>query len=147
MLGTLESEHLKVTALNLFHPIVSSPLHCVGFFILRHSLLMKQGEGGIISRVPDLKNRSRTQQGLTESVQAAWTLRIVIREQRLFLPLGWQQEAWLWVSLSWGASEASGVSVPSVRSAPSFLLVPLSPLLFSPCRNRRRHKCRSGHRS
>ena len=26
MLGTLESEHLKVTALNLFHPTASSPL-------------------------------------------------------------------------------------------------------------------------
>ncbi len=36
---TYESEHLKVTALNLFHLIASPPLKKSEFFILRHSLL------------------------------------------------------------------------------------------------------------
>jgi len=39
MLGTPESERLKVTALNLFHPTASPPFQKWGFFILRHSLL------------------------------------------------------------------------------------------------------------
>jgi hypothetical protein len=39
MLGTPESERLKVTALNLFHPTASPPFQRVGFFILRHSLM------------------------------------------------------------------------------------------------------------
>jgi hypothetical protein len=39
MLGTRESERLKVTALNLFHPTAPPPFQEVGFFILRHSLL------------------------------------------------------------------------------------------------------------
>jgi hypothetical protein len=42
MLVTLESERLKVAALNLFHPTASPPFQGVGFFILRHSL---EGEG------------------------------------------------------------------------------------------------------
>ena len=37
-LGKPESERLKVTALNLFHPTASPPSQKVGFFILRHSL-------------------------------------------------------------------------------------------------------------
>jgi len=37
MLGTPESERLKVTALNLFHPTASPPFQKWGFFILRHS--------------------------------------------------------------------------------------------------------------
>jgi hypothetical protein len=44
MLVTLESERLKVTALNLFHPIASPPFQGVGFFILRHSLFGERGE-------------------------------------------------------------------------------------------------------
>ncbi len=40
-LGTPESERLKVTALNLFHPTASPSLKKVGFLILRHNL-----EGG-----------------------------------------------------------------------------------------------------
>jgi hypothetical protein len=44
-LGTPESERLKVTALNLFHPTVSPPFQNVGFFILRHSLLTGEGVG------------------------------------------------------------------------------------------------------
>jgi hypothetical protein len=36
-LGMPESEWLKVTALNLFHPTASPLLQKVGFFILRHS--------------------------------------------------------------------------------------------------------------
>ncbi len=44
-LGTLESERLKVTALNLFHP-TTSPLSKESVFsVLRHSLL--RGEGGV----------------------------------------------------------------------------------------------------
>ncbi len=38
MLGMTESERLKVTALNLFHPTAPLPFQEVGFFILRHSL-------------------------------------------------------------------------------------------------------------
>jgi hypothetical protein len=38
MLGAPESERLKVTALNLFHPTASPPVQRVGFFILRYSL-------------------------------------------------------------------------------------------------------------
>jgi hypothetical protein len=37
MLGTVESERLKVTALNLLHPTASPPFQEAGFFILRHS--------------------------------------------------------------------------------------------------------------
>ena len=37
-LGMPESERLKVTALNLFHPTASPPFQKVGFFILRHGL-------------------------------------------------------------------------------------------------------------
>jgi hypothetical protein len=40
MLGTPESERLKVTALNLFHP-TAPPFQEVGFFILRHSLIQR----------------------------------------------------------------------------------------------------------
>ena len=32
MLGTLDSERIKVAALNLFHPTVSPPFQKVGFF-------------------------------------------------------------------------------------------------------------------
>jgi hypothetical protein len=35
--GTPESERLKVTALNLFHPTASPLLREIGFFTLRHS--------------------------------------------------------------------------------------------------------------
>jgi len=42
-LGTTESEWLKVTALNLFHPTASPLFQKVGFFILRHSLLVEEG--------------------------------------------------------------------------------------------------------
>ena len=38
MLGTCESERLKVTALNLFHPTAFPPRPKVSFFVLRHSL-------------------------------------------------------------------------------------------------------------
>jgi hypothetical protein len=38
MLRTRESERLKVTALNLFHPTTSPPFEKVSFFILRHNL-------------------------------------------------------------------------------------------------------------
>jgi hypothetical protein len=34
MLGTLESELLKVTALNLFHPTVSTPFQKDNFFYI-----------------------------------------------------------------------------------------------------------------
>jgi len=44
MLGTPESERLKVTVLNLFDPTAPPPFQEVGFFILRHSL---QGRGNI----------------------------------------------------------------------------------------------------
>jgi hypothetical protein len=37
-LGTLESEPLKVTALNLFHPTTSPSFKKMSFFVLRHSL-------------------------------------------------------------------------------------------------------------
>ncbi len=43
MLGTPESERLKVAALNLFHPTASPPFQKVAFFVLRHSLLLKRG--------------------------------------------------------------------------------------------------------
>jgi hypothetical protein len=42
--GTPESERVKVTALNLFHPTASPPFQKVGFFILRHSLLGERDE-------------------------------------------------------------------------------------------------------
>ncbi len=38
MLGTPESERLKVAALDLFHPTAPPLFQEVGFFILRHSL-------------------------------------------------------------------------------------------------------------
>ncbi len=41
MLGTPESERLKVTALNLFHPTGPPSFQEVGILILRHSLLSK----------------------------------------------------------------------------------------------------------
>ena len=44
-LGTPESERLKVTALNLFHPTASPPFQKVDFFILRQSLL--KGRAGL----------------------------------------------------------------------------------------------------
>ncbi len=37
MLGTPESERLKVTALNLFHQTASPPFQEVGLLILRHN--------------------------------------------------------------------------------------------------------------
>jgi len=43
--GTAESERLKVTALNLFHPTASPLFQKVGFFILRYSLLAGRDEG------------------------------------------------------------------------------------------------------
>ncbi len=44
MVGTPESEWLKVTVLNLFHPTASPSIQKVGFFILQHSLLRGEGE-------------------------------------------------------------------------------------------------------
>jgi hypothetical protein len=49
MLGTPESEPLKVTAPNLFHPTASPPFQEVGFFILRHSLQGGRVRVGVIS--------------------------------------------------------------------------------------------------
>ena len=46
MLGTPESEGLKVAALNLFHPTASPPLQHVSFFIVTQSL--KRGEGELL---------------------------------------------------------------------------------------------------
>jgi len=58
MLGTPESERLKVTALNLLHPTASPPLQKWGFFILRHSL---EGEGNrYILRVIPPPSRGRS---------------------------------------------------------------------------------------
>jgi len=45
MLGTLESERLKVTTLNLFHLTAPPPFQKVGFFILQHSLWGRGGWG------------------------------------------------------------------------------------------------------
>ena len=53
-LGTPESERLKVTALNLFHPTASPLVQKIGFFILRHSLFkgrVGEGMGSITSDV------------------------------------------------------------------------------------------------
>jgi hypothetical protein len=44
MVGTPESERLKVTALNLFHPTAPPPFQEVDFFILQHSLLGERAE-------------------------------------------------------------------------------------------------------
>ena len=57
MLGTLESEHLKVTALNLFHPTASLPFEKAGFFVLRHNLLGREAllRGGRYERSLDPK--------------------------------------------------------------------------------------------
>jgi len=52
MLGTPESERLKVTALNLFHPTASPPFQKWGFFILRHSLLVGRDGGGGVRILP-----------------------------------------------------------------------------------------------
>jgi len=43
MLGTPESERLKVPAPNLFYPTASPPFPSVGFFTLRHSLSRERG--------------------------------------------------------------------------------------------------------
>jgi hypothetical protein len=48
MFGTRESERLKVTALNLFHPTASPPLQKVSFFILQHNLLRGRGGGSFL---------------------------------------------------------------------------------------------------
>jgi len=46
-LGTPESERIKVTALNLFHPTASPPFQNVCFFyILTQPLMGKGGDGG-----------------------------------------------------------------------------------------------------
>ena len=45
IVGTLHSDRVKVTALNLFHPTTSPPFRKVGFFILRHSLLTGRDKG------------------------------------------------------------------------------------------------------
>jgi hypothetical protein len=44
MLGTPESEPLKVAALKLFHPTASPSFQRVGFLVLRHSLGIKLDE-------------------------------------------------------------------------------------------------------
>jgi len=49
-LGTAESERLKVTALNLFHPTASPPFPKSIFFILRHSLPTKEEGGDIVEK-------------------------------------------------------------------------------------------------
>ena len=46
-LGTPESERLKVTALNLFHPTASPPFPKAGFFRIATQSL-KGGEGGLL---------------------------------------------------------------------------------------------------
>jgi hypothetical protein len=46
MLGTPESERLKVTALNLFHPTAPPPFQEVGFFIITTQSLKGGGGGG-----------------------------------------------------------------------------------------------------
>ena len=46
MLGTPESERLKVTALNLFHPTVSPPFQRVDFFHIVTQPL--KGRGGVL---------------------------------------------------------------------------------------------------
>jgi hypothetical protein len=48
-LGTLESERLKVTALNLFHPPTSLSKESV-FSVLRHSLLRRRGACLLVGR-------------------------------------------------------------------------------------------------
>ena len=53
-LVTPESERLKVTALNLFHPTASPRPQKVGFFILQHSL---RGRGRIILDNTPLRKR------------------------------------------------------------------------------------------
>jgi len=55
MLGTPESERLKVTALNLFHPTASPPFQKWGFFILRHSLLGERARmtGGLFWNIQE----------------------------------------------------------------------------------------------
>ena len=47
MLVTLESERLKVTALNLFHPTASPPFQQCVFFILRHTLFKGEVRRGM----------------------------------------------------------------------------------------------------
>ncbi len=47
-LGISESERLKVTALNLFHPTASPPYIRVSFVILRHNLPLKVGLGQML---------------------------------------------------------------------------------------------------
>jgi hypothetical protein len=60
MLDTSESERLKVTALNLFHPTVSLPLRRVGSFILRHSLGRERGRvRGIIHFYSTLRSLTK----------------------------------------------------------------------------------------
>jgi len=49
MLGATESERLKVTALNLFHPTAFPTFQKVGFFILRHSLQEGRVREGVMS--------------------------------------------------------------------------------------------------
>jgi hypothetical protein len=43
--GTAESERLKVTALNLFHPTAPPLFQKVGFLMLQHSLSVGESEG------------------------------------------------------------------------------------------------------
>jgi hypothetical protein len=62
MLGNRESERLKVTALNLFHPAASPLFQKVSFFILRHNLLMGEGEpacrqAGVGVKIPQRKEK------------------------------------------------------------------------------------------
>ena len=45
MLGTLESERPKVTALNLLHPTASPPCAKVSLLVLRHRVNPEQGAG------------------------------------------------------------------------------------------------------
>ncbi len=50
-LRTAESDRLKITALNLFHPTASPPFQKVSFFILQHSLVGgREGLRGDVSR-------------------------------------------------------------------------------------------------
>jgi len=49
MFGTPESERLKVTALNLFHPIASPLFQNVGFFHIATQSLNGEGLWGMVS--------------------------------------------------------------------------------------------------
>ena len=57
MFGTLESERLKVTALNLFHPNASPLFEKLLFHIMAQSLMRRDGNSALSSqeRFPDFR--------------------------------------------------------------------------------------------